>query len=159
MEHIFNGVIGLFLIFYLYISLMLDKNTIAGDVFGAGGFPIVLAVLGLGILAGLVRSSLKGKTKVHIPLFDIKSASGKLVILNVVMLAVYVFAMNIIGFLLSTLLFAFGSARAMGYKKLNIIVLFSVLLSFVLVIVFGRVFFIPLPRGIGIFRELSYLIY
>lgn len=159
MELIFNAFIGIFLTFFLVFSLLLDKKTIAGDVFGAGGFPIVLAVLGLCVLAGIVIKGLKDKSKVHIALFDIKSQSGKAVILNVAILTAYLFFMNIIGFLLSTLIFVFGSTRGMGYKKLHIVAIFTIVLSAVLVFVFGRLFVIPLPRGIGLFRELSYYIY
>ena len=46
MEIIFNVILAIFISAYLFLSLQLDKGSVAGDVFGAGGFPIVIAVIG-----------------------------------------------------------------------------------------------------------------
>ena len=159
MEMIFNSCIGIFLAVYLSMSLSLDKKSITGDVFGAGGFPIVLAVLGFIVLALIIREVLKNQTKVHIPMFDIKSADGKMLMLNVIILAGYLLLMDVIGFILSTFLFVFTSTITMGYKKLSTLLVFSVALTAIIVLVFGKVFFVPLPRGLELFRELSYFIY
>lgn len=159
MEMIFNFAVGIFIAFYMVLSFGLDKHTVKGDVFGAGGFPIALAVLGLVVLGFIVWDGLKNKRKVDIPMFDLKSASGKMLIVSVMILAAYLLLMDVIGFFLATLLFAFGSARAMGYNRLPVLLAFSAALSVVIVVIFGDVFYVPLPRGMGIFRELSYFIY
>lgn len=159
MEMIFNSFIGIFIAAYMFMSLALDKKSISGDVFGAGGFPIVLAVLGFIVLALIVKDCLKNKTQVHIPMFDIKSVDGKMLAVNVVVLTGYLMLMDVLGFILSTFIFTFASTRAMGYKKTSSLVLFSVVLTTAIVLVFGKLFFVPLPRGLEIFRELSYFIY
>jgi putative tricarboxylic transport membrane protein len=159
MEMIFNIALGLFILLYLVLSLLLNKESLTGDVLGAGGFPIILAIIGLAILALITARVAKDKTKIPIPLLNLKSGEGKVLALNIVILSAYLLLMDVIGFTLSTLLFIFGGARAMGYKKMGMLSVFSLVLTVALVLSFGKGFFVPLPRGIGIFRELSYLIY
>jgi putative tricarboxylic transport membrane protein len=159
MEMIFNIAMGLFILFYLVLSLLLSKESIAGDNLGAGGFPIILGVIGLVILAFITAKVLKDKSKITIPLLNLKSVDGKLLALNIVILSTYLLLLDILGFAFSTLLFLFGSTWAMGYKKVVVVCVFSIVLTAILTVCFGKFFFVPLPRGIGIFRELSYLIY
>ena len=159
MEMIFNIVMGVFILFYLVLSFLLKKESLTGDALGAGGFPIILGVIGLAILVLITVKIVKEKTKIPIPLLNLKSVEGKVLALNIVILSAYLLLMDIIGFALSTLLFLFGSARGLGYKKTVVLSLFSLLLTGILVVTFGKFFFVPLPRGIGIFRELSYFIY
>jgi putative tricarboxylic transport membrane protein len=89
----------------------------------------------------------------------LKSTEGRMLALTIAILAAYLLLMDVIGFTLSTLLFIFGWARTMGYKKMGMLSIFSLVLTVALVLSFGKGFFVPLPRGIGIFKELSYLIY
>lgn len=159
MELIFNGIVCLLILAYMFLALQFGESTIQGDVFGAGGFPLVIAVIGLVVLALITINVMKSKTKVHVPMFDLKSASGKMVAFNVLALTAYVFMMDVIGFALSTFLYLIAGASSMGYSKPRALAIYTVVVSVVLVVVFGKVFFIPLPRGMGIFRELSYFIY
>ncbi|MCX5838644.1 MAG: tripartite tricarboxylate transporter TctB family protein [Deltaproteobacteria bacterium] len=159
MEMIFNIVMGLFILFYLVLAFFLKKESLTGDALGAGGFPMILGIIGLAMLVFITAKIAKDKTKIPIPLLNLKSVAGRLLALNVVILSAYLLLMDIIGFALSTLLFLFGSARGMGYKKTVVLSLFSLLLTVILVVTFGKLFFVPLPRGIGVFRELSYFIY
>jgi hypothetical protein len=159
MELVFNLIMGAFILFYLGLAFLLDERSIAGDVFGARGFPIALGIIALTTLGFIMVKTVKNKTKVHLPLFDLKSQAGKTLVLNIIILAAYLYLTNVIGFVLSTLLFLFGSARVMGYKKMPALSIYTVVLTVILVVAFGKVFLVPLPRGIGAFRELSYLIY
>jgi putative tricarboxylic transport membrane protein len=159
MEMIFNIVMGLFILFYLVLAFLLKKESLTGDALGAGGFPIILSVIGLALLVFVTAKVVKDKTRIPIPLLSLKSVEGKVLALNIVIFSAYLLLMDIIGFALSTLLFLFGSARGLGYKKTAVLSLFSLLLTVILVATFGKLFFVPLPRGIGIFRELSYFIY
>jgi putative tricarboxylic transport membrane protein len=159
MEMIFNIVVGMFILFYLVLAFLLKKESLTGDALGAGGFPMILGVIGLAILVLITAKIAKDKTKIPIPLLSLRSVEGKVLAFNILILSAYLLLLDIIGFALSTLLFLFGSARGMGYKKTVVLSLFSLLLTVVLVVTFGKLFFVPLPRGIGIFRELSYFIY
>jgi len=159
MEMIFNILMGMFILFYLVLSFLLKKESLTGDALGAGGFPIILGVIGLALLVLITAKIAKDKTKIPIPMLRLKSVEGKVLALNIVIFSAYLLLMDVIGFALSTLLFLFGSARGLGYKKTVVLSLFSLLLTVVLVVTFGKLFMVPLPRGIGIFREMSYFIY
>jgi len=74
-------------------------------------------------------------------------------------LAVYMAALNFIGFILSTLAFTYVNPIVMGYKKYRALAIYSLILTVVAVVVFGKFFYVPLPRGIGFLRELSYYLY
>lgn len=159
MEIVFNLIVGIFIVFYMALSFLFDKRTVSGDVFGSGGFPILLACLGLVVLGLIMWQSLRNKTKVEIPMLDIKTSSGKTLILSIGVLSLYLLIMNIIGYVLSTFIFAIGSARVLGYKKILALFVFTISLSVILTLAFGNIFFVPLPRGMGIFKDLSYYIY
>ncbi len=129
MEMIFNIVMGVFILFYLVLAFLLKKESLTGDALGAGGFPIILGVIGLAILVLITVKIAKEKTKTPIPLLNLKSVEGKVLALNIFILSAYLLLMDIIGFALSTLLFLFGSARGLGYKKTVVLSLFSLLLT------------------------------
>ena len=74
-------------------------------------------------------------------------------------IAAYMILMIYIGFTLSTLAFVFVNPIVMGYKKYKVLALYSVVLTVALILVFGKIFYVPLPRGIGFLREISYYIY
>lgn len=159
MEVVFNICVAAFMLGYLFFATQFDATTVNGDIFGAGGYPIVLSILGLILLIVISINVIKNKEKVRIPMLDIRSIDGKAVLLNVTMLSSYLILMNYIGFLFSTPLYLLGSTRFMGYKKIVPLLIYTAVLSIVLVAIFGKVFYVPLPRGIGIFRELSYGVY
>ena len=55
--------------------------------------------------------------------------------------------------------FIFIGARAIGYASNLKLALFTCMVTGILVLVFGSFFSVPLPRGMGLLRELSYMIY
>ncbi len=159
MELIFNVVIAGFLIFYIFLAMQLGASTTDGDIFGAGGFPIFIAIVGLIVLGVITRNVIKDNKKIEIPMFNLKTAGGRSVTTNLVALSVYVILLNYLGFIFSTPIFLLSSAKSMGYSNNKALGVFIVLTTLALVVLFGKVFFIPLPRGIGVLRELSYFIY
>ena len=159
MELIFNIFLAIFMLVYLFIASRFNVTSVSGDIFGAGGYPVTLSIIGLILLIVISMSVIKSKEKIRIPMLDLKSTDGKAVLLNVSMLTCYLILMNYIGFVFSTPLYLLGSTRFMGYKKILPLLVYTAVLSMVLVFIFGKVFFVPLPRGIGLFRELSYSIY
>lgn len=159
MEVVFNIFIAAIMLGYLLLAGQLSATTVTGDILGADGFPKVIAIIGLILLVLITFEIIKKKPVVKIPMFDLKSKDGKAVTLNAAILATYLVLMNYIGFMISTPLFLFSSTKLMGYKKNLALILYTVTVSVILVVVFGKIFYVPLPRGIGIFREASYLIY
>ena len=62
-------------------------------------------------------------------------------------------------FLSFLLIFSVLSAKVMGYKENVKTLIFSLGLTVGVTLIFGKLFFVGLPRGIGLLREISYLIY
>jgi len=162
MEIVFTLGIMAFLGVMLFFSLGLPGESLEGDVLGAAGFPILviatgflLCVLLLVKQAGARRGDAEGGEKI----LDISTPAGKAVALSAIALALYLGIMNVVGFIVSTLAFTILSALVMGYRKYGKLVLFAVIGTGALFGLFGKVFYVPLPRGVGIFRELSYLLY
>ena len=160
-ELIFNTVLGIVLVGYLVMGFLMRKAGSPTDVLGAGGFPIIVAVVGLVVLAAITVNHLRSRDgkKVALPMFDLKSIDGRLALLNLVLLALYIGLLDVIGFTLDTLLYLPAAALAMGYRKKLNIAIFAVIMTVVMVLAFGKLFFVPLPRGLGFLRELSFLLY
>lgn len=158
-ELIFNCLVGLGIVFFLVQAFSLPQSDNPGDVLGAGGFPVILGVLGLIVLAVITVRVLREKTKVTVPMFDLGSLDGRSLALNVVLLFVYIMVLDVIGFVLSTLLYLPIAGWSIGYQRPLRLALYTVAVTAVLTGVFGILFLVPLPRGVGLLRELSYMIF
>lgn len=80
-------------------------------------------------------------------------------ILAIVVCAVYILLFQTVGYLISTTLLVAASMRLMQYPSIPKALIISVLVVVALTFFFGKVMYIPLPRGQWIFREMSYLLY
>ena len=149
---------------FLAGSFFIDKTSVAADVLRPQGFPLIFSIIGLILLClDSIGTILKKKREnVVKPLNGItvfNKEGYKRTGLILLLLLLYIALLNITGFILTTLLFVFISAWVIGYKRWKVLALFAFLMTAILVIFFGRIFFIVLPRGSGIFRELSYFLY
>lgn len=158
-EIIFNVLIGLGVLFYLAQAVQLPATDNPADVLGAGGFPIIIGIVALIGLAMVTIRVVKEKHTVDIPMLNLRSVDGRMVFINVLVLAAYVGLLDVIGFILATLLYLVAAPLSMGYRKPLVLAIFSSVTTAVMVVVFGMVFYVPLPRGVELFRDLSYLIY
>lgn len=161
MEIIFNCFIGVVMLIYFMSALLLSNRTITGDILGVRGYPLFISVIGILLLIIITINAIRNSKKLikNIPSFNMILLSYKRLILCIIAISVYILIMNIIGYFISTIMFVFTSIKVMGYKKTLLMILFAILLSSALILIFGKVFFVQLPRGIGIFRALSYLLY
>jgi putative tricarboxylic transport membrane protein len=158
-EVIFNIILGLLIVFYLYEAMQLPNIDDTVDVLGASGFPQIIGVLALLVLLFITINTIRENKAVQISLFNLRLPEGRLLLVNIFFLASYIVLLSILGFAVSTMLYLFIAPTSFGYSKWRLLTFFSVVGALVLVSVFGSVFYVPLPRGIGLFRELSYLIY
>ena len=158
-ELIFNCLMGLGIVFFLFQAFSLPQTDNPTDILGAGGLPIILGALGLVLLALITVRVFRAKTKIAIPMFELGSLDGRAVALNVVLLLAYITALNFAGFVLSTLLYLLTAGWSIGFRKPLQLAIYAIVVTAVLTAVFGVLFMVPLPRGIGQLRELSYLIY
>lgn len=75
------------------------------------------------------------------------------------LLVLYFLGVQYIGFVLATPVFVIVLARMLGMKKWSILVPASLLFSIFVIYLFPILLSIPLPRGVGIFREINLWIY
>lgn len=158
MELLFSVFLTVVLLFLLITAINIPTQTITGDIINAGGFPIAIIVLALLLLMLLIYKYVKQCKEDGVSLLA-GLGIPKSALISVGIVTGYIVLMNVVGFAISTLAFTFINARAMGYKKYTALTAFTVILTVAVVLVFGKLFYIPLPRGMGFFRELSYYIY
>lgn len=158
-EVVFNLFLAVCIIFYLVNAMRLPSTDNPVDVLGANGFPIIVGVLALIVLAAITVKAFKQKGRIHIPMFEWHTVDGRMLITNVVLLAAYVGLLDVLGYTVATFLYLIACPVSIGYRKWVNLTIFSSVTTAVLVSSFGILFFVPLPRGVEFFRELSYLIY
>ena len=160
-ELIFNAVLGIVLVGYLVLGLIMKRTDDPTDILGAGGFPIIVGAIALVVLIAITLKIFRNREgeKAKLPMFDLKNLDGRAALLNLVLLALYIGLLEVIGFTVDTLLYLPAAALAMGYKKKLNIALFSLIMTTVIILAFGKLFFVPLPRGLGLLRELSFILY
>lgn len=158
-ELIFNCLVGLGIVFFLAQAFSLPQTDNPGDILGAGGFPVILGILGLIVLAVVTMRVIRERTRIKVPMFDLASLDGRSLAANVVLLFAYIMVLDVLGFILSTLLYLPIAGWSIGYQKPLRLALYTVAVTAVLTGVFGILFLVPLPRGVGALRELSYMIF
>lgn len=158
-ELVFNISLAGFLVAMLFVSRTFRDVSVEGDLLKSGGFPALLIIIGLCLLAFIVFNQLRKKSLSAEKIIDLKTKAGKTIVINILTLTAYIFMIDFIGYTVSTFFFAFFSAFAMGYRKYRLLIAYAVLVTVIFVIVFGKIFYVPLPRGTGLLRELTYYIY
>jgi Mg/Co/Ni transporter MgtE len=87
-----------------------------------------------------------------------KEDKVRLILFSVAMIA-YLALLQTVGFLIMTMALIFGLIKIIGYKKNWIAIIAAVAITLLVMFVFGELFNVALPRGTGIFSELSRFIY
>ncbi len=116
----------------------LENLAVAG--LSAAFYPSVLFTILLLCGLSLVYQGMKRKEKVALPVFQ----WGKLLPV-VIALAVYVFLLEYIGFIASTMLFLLGAMYIFGERRRKILVAVPVVTSLVVYYLFSKAFMIVLP--------------
>jgi hypothetical protein len=143
--------------FFYNQTLSIDTTRVT-DVVGAAGFPKAIIVLAF-ILTGISLY----KTFRHYS--ETTRKQHKIEELNIqfigVLVAVvtFIFATDVIGFVLASIVLSAVIMLLLGLKKISKVAWISVGISSVFTLVFGKILHVPLPRGMGFIQELSFLIY
>ena len=131
------------------------------DPLGAAGFPtFVLGLLMVLLLISLINT-IKEYTKEKDTHNENKLSKKQIymVVGLVVLIALFILLLNVIGFFLSILLLTPFVLLVLGERKKLVITLLTIFIPIIFTVLFGVLLGIPLPRGIGIFLEISRLIY
>lgn len=158
--------IGPLLIFiaavYLYVLAgSMDENPIPGQL-GPAFWPRVILIL---LMASCVLKALESYLAFGKGIADIGLESAppdisvpKLVAMIILILAV-VPGMEILGFALANFLFLMLFLRITGMRKLFPLILTSLLGTVFLLYLFGKIVYLPLPKGNWVFSDLTIFIY
>lgn len=129
------------------------------DPIGPAGFPRIIIIIAFILLAVSLKSAVKkyreskGEEKGKIRELD----PGFLALLAAIV--GFVLLVNYISFWVASLLLIGIVMVILGQKKVPKVVLITLVASLVFTIVFGRVLNVPLPRGYGLFKSISHLMY
>jgi hypothetical protein len=80
------------------------------------------------------------------------------VMISVVMVGLYCYLSQYLGFALATMAFTAGYMWFLGMRKVKLLISFPILSTLVILLVFWRVLYIAVPKGEGIFLLFSNLV-
>ena len=146
---------------YLYFEI---KKIDSGDVYGELGpaywpkFILVsLMVLSVGLaaisVAGVLKGSIPGVQPFHFTVANARFIAAAALIASYLILLPYV------GFLISTPLQMIAFMYLLGERQKVWIFSLPFALTLGIVLLFTKAMYVPLPRGVGIFLEISHLVY
>lgn len=162
---IFNGVLIIGLICLYVMAGQFEYIKVSNEALGPGGFPRLLIIC---IIVGLVICSVRDFIKMKKSKASETGEEKPAPIAKkdwfrlggfFALLIAYLVLLQTCGFILCTLVFTFATIKVIGYKKTWLAAVAAVVLTLVITYVFGELFNIALPRGIGFLRELSRYIY
>ena len=162
---IFNGVLIIGLIYLYLMAGQFEYIKVSNEALGPGGFPRLLIIC---IIVGLVICSVRDILKMKKNKANESEEEKPVPIARqdwlrlggfFALLIAYLALIQTCGFILCTLVFTFATIKIIGYKKTWLAAVAAVVLTLVITYVFGELFNIALPRGIGFLRELSRYIY
>jgi hypothetical protein len=157
---------GPFLIFiaavYFYVLAgSIDENPMPGQV-GPAFWPRALLIL---LMASCVLKALesylafgKGIAEMGVESTPPDVSVSKLIAMIILILAV-VPGMEILGFALANFIFLILFIRIAGMRKLPSLIVTSLLGTIFLLYLFGKIVYLPLPKGDWIFNDLTIFIY
>lgn len=115
-----------------------------------------IVILALIIMIGSLLEWRKG-TSLTVESKEKKNTVGAVVCAGI--LFVFIISISYIGFLLSAFLSMMVLAYALGERNKLLLLFFSFIMVAMIYLSFGKLLFVPMPRGVWIFRELSYYLY
>lgn len=156
-EIIFHIFMIISAVMYYMESFKINTNRVT-DTIGPAGFPRVVVLLMIVLLSISLFKVIKNRKEENNSKVKIAELDPSFLMLIGLILA-FVLLINPLGFLLSTLILVSGILVILGQKSPKMIVSISVSTMLVFTFVFGNLLSVPLPRGIGILKSISYLIF
>jgi putative tricarboxylic transport membrane protein len=145
---------------YLFVVALGFRQVGPSDQVGPGFWPQVLCV-GIGIGA-LVRLGQKLRSRERRVMGNAASEAGELrmprVALGIALVVGYVIGMLFLGYILATALFLIAFICLGGQRKWYVVPL-GIASSLLFAYVFLKVVYIALPSGVGVFDQLTVLLY
>lgn len=159
----------IFSIFFFIYTLQIpaSSSTSIGPEFWPRVVLIGLAIMGIVLLIkslrqmkrpAIVEESISETEKVEEE-FEVEEVHKSRYLIIIIALFAYILSLSFIGFVPTTPFMLMGIALIIGMRKWYSMALTGVLGTACFIYLFANTLNIPLPRGVGIFRELSYFLY
>jgi Zn-dependent protease len=161
-ELLFNCFWGLFFLVFIVKSRTIE-NFGEADPVGPGGFPAIIAILGIALLIAVIAQSVKSLKDKSPQNSAEKSELAALwknpAVLCVAGLVGYVLLLDILGFAVCTIVLLSVLVFLLGMNSWTKSIIVGLVGTSVFVLMFGRILGVTLPRGLSIVRELSFYLY
>lgn len=145
LETIFSAFLCIVSAFIFYLSTQFDMAFIGDSGLGPDFFPQVIAIILfiLSITLFVINIINKDKKSVYNP-------NIKYTFMVIFSFAVYIFFINIIGYLISTIIFAFVVITILKSKSKVLNIIFAIIFPVALYLLFTYAFKVSLPTGLFI---------
>lgn len=145
---------------FFYIYTLSFPVILKYEKMGPGFWPkmvlIGIILVALSLLVESIRERRKPDQKQEA---DLEEKDTKLVVICAGILAISLYLMQIIGFVLSSFFATAILALLLGERKKRTAAIYSFIIVLVIYASFAKLMYVPLPRGISVFREFSYYLY
>lgn len=153
----------LLIVFSIYCFILVGNESPAATPteLGAAFWPrIILALMIILLVVNTINvikkmKSENGKIAIHI---DFKGFIKSKLFVGMILVATMAIIMQYIGFIPSCFLFLSSYGYLLGEKRIPKLLLFSIVITFVLYIIFQGALDIMLARGVGVFRNFALMI-
>jgi hypothetical protein len=154
-ELVVHGVVFLIMLMLYFETRSFPYANIGGSL-GAEWWPQVILTLGmlLTVLSASFAACKKTKPGMIVDREEIISLA-----ISVTIFVVFLVASNVLGFVGAAPILMAGFIWQLGGRKITTLIGASVVCSVGFALLFGRVMEVPLPRGMGAIRSLSYMLY
>ncbi len=163
-----NAVILLFFIAMLFHSFKLHEIRRFGEM-GSGFWPILILGLAVVLSAALLISTIRKKGAkpekqgedetgaAESP--DDRGRARRVVFAASAATLLYIVAMQWLGFGVATLFYVFAFIVILGERRRWVLILSPFLVTGFILIIFSKFISIPFPRGVGVFADLSRILF
>jgi len=145
---------------FFYVQTLSFPTIIGYEKMGPEFWPTLtltgIVILALIIMIGSILEQKKGISP-KVESNEKKNTIGAVVCAGILLL--FIISISYIGFLLSAFISMMVLAYALGERNKLLLLFFSFIMVAVIYLSFGKLLFVPMPRGVWIFRELSYYLY
>lgn len=153
-------------LFWLFIWLLIISKKISRGTsveIGARVWPqsiIIVLILLTGImLVEQLYQVIKNKNSFYFKTEKLSSIQINRLVVAFLTSIAYIILLNKIGFIVCTIFIIIVFMYLMGYRYIIKALVISVVIVILITLIFGKLMFVPLPRGYWIFREISNIFY
>lgn len=156
LELLFNGGLLAFLVYCFFYIGGIGHDSAPGILDAAEWPRILLGLLIVFIAINMVKvfkNKKEGETfKID---FNLKKIVTSKLFIGSVLLLIYSFSLDYLGFVFSSIIFFIVYSRLLGEKRIKTLVLSSLVSVATLYVLFNSLLGIMLPRGVGAFRNFA----